>query len=161
MDDRNEAEARHKPSDAAADRARALGAAIRRARGDRSQSELARRLEVTQSTVSIWESGDRVPFLEQMLELEDALGVPRGRLATEAGFVGANSAPLPEAVSNLVLHDDSVSPMLDAAMLLGLGVRLTNELLPVDGEPDTFEEVWLLELSASAPQETQLSERDL
>ena len=40
-----------------------------------SQAEVAKRLDVKQSTVSLWESGERAPSLNQLPAIAYALGV--------------------------------------------------------------------------------------
>jgi transcriptional regulator with XRE-family HTH domain len=152
MEERNDAGGDAPATEEAKVRARALGLAIRAARGDVSQVELARRVEVTQSTISIWEKGDRVPTLEQVLSVEQALELPPGQLATHAGFVDPTGVPLAGARSYQAVRGDDVLEMLAAAMTLGLGVRLTNRMVPLAGEDDVFEEEWQLEVSDSAPQ---------
>jgi Zn-dependent peptidase ImmA (M78 family)/DNA-binding XRE family transcriptional regulator len=55
-----------------------VAGAIREAREQRGwpQAELARRLEVTQTAVSYWESGKRSPGVDDLLELAEVLEVP-------------------------------------------------------------------------------------
>ena len=55
-----------------------VASAIRGAREQRgwSKSELARRLNRTQTAVSYWEAGKRSPGLDDLVDLADALGVP-------------------------------------------------------------------------------------
>jgi hypothetical protein len=46
--------------------------------GERTQTEVAETLEVTQSCVSLWASGKRRPMGERRSLLEERLGIPRG-----------------------------------------------------------------------------------
>jgi CheY-like chemotaxis protein/DNA-binding XRE family transcriptional regulator len=47
---------------------------------DLSQQELAKRLDVAQSTVGMWESGKRVPKLDELKRLATVLNITIGRL---------------------------------------------------------------------------------
>ena len=68
-------------------RARALGASIRRHRGETSQAELADRLSVSQSLVSQWETGVVQVTAEHVIGVERVLGIRSGSLLIEAGYV--------------------------------------------------------------------------
>jgi transcriptional regulator with XRE-family HTH domain len=85
----------------------ALGAAIsgaRRRAGTR-QVDLGPRIGVTQATVSRWEQGE-LPSLDQVVAIEDALGLARGELLVAAGYAPA-TAPLAEAIrADTTLADD-------------------------------------------------------
>ena len=67
--------------------AQALGAAIRRHRGEMTQTELADRLSVSQSAVSQWETGVTQVTAEHIIQLERELGLRSGSLLVEAGYV--------------------------------------------------------------------------
>jgi len=75
------------------DRLRAIGRAIRNARGEVTQAELGERLEPflgessPQTTISRWEKGIVSIDLEQLRAIELALKKPAGSLFHEAGYV--------------------------------------------------------------------------
>ena len=56
---------------------------VLRAERRMAQRELAARLSVTQSAVSLWESGEMEPTLERKRDLARALGVPQKALVPE------------------------------------------------------------------------------
>ena len=72
---------------AAKARVQALGAAIRRHRGEMTQMELADRLGVSQSAVSQWETGTTQITAEHAIRLERELDLRSGSLLIEAGYV--------------------------------------------------------------------------
>lgn len=77
------------PAEARAARRAALGVAIRNARQEHglTQHELGERLEDTpQTTISRWEKGLVDLNLEQLCELEAALGLRLGTFAMATGF---------------------------------------------------------------------------
>lgn len=76
-----------------ADRLTALGDAIRVARGTRSQTEIARRLDRPQSSISAWESGSVDLSAERLHELESALEVAPGTLLRAAGYLPDRDRP--------------------------------------------------------------------
>lgn len=68
----------------------AIGLAIKAARersGLNRQSDLALKVGVDPSMVSRWESGAARPKDEHIMAVEDALGLPRGRIFAAAGLV--------------------------------------------------------------------------
>jgi transcriptional regulator with XRE-family HTH domain len=104
----------------------ALGDAIRRARGDITQAELASRVGVVQSAVSAWEAGDVDLTCEQVRAIEVALDVPIGTLLERAGFV---SVAAWGAGAICVLEFTSQGEALEgveAATTLGFSVRLAT-----------------------------------
>jgi len=90
------------------DLARALGIGIRAARkraGARTQADLGDRVGVTQGTVSRWELGE-LPDLDQLVAIENALGLARGELLVAAGYAPATT-PVAEAIrADTTLADD-------------------------------------------------------
>jgi transcriptional regulator with XRE-family HTH domain len=74
-------------------RRRALGDAIRTARGDRTQTEFgdlvaeALGVPVPQGTISRWELGKAELTVEQVRSIEDAVGLPPGTLLLQAGYM--------------------------------------------------------------------------
>lgn len=83
---------RRRPTTAALSRRIALGECIRQERGDLSQGDLGRMLEVElgapvpQTTISRWEQGETELGLEQVRAVELVLGLDRGHLSREAGY---------------------------------------------------------------------------
>ncbi|MGA8724677.1 MAG: helix-turn-helix transcriptional regulator [Acidimicrobiales bacterium] len=68
-------------------RTEALGRAIRRYRGEVNQTDLALRMNVSQATVSNWELGIVELTCEQVTRLERRLGLTRGTLLVEGGYL--------------------------------------------------------------------------
>lgn len=75
------------PISATDERRRTLGAAIRRARGNRTQVEVASALGVGQPAISGWESGKVALDLDKVHALERALNLVPGALARAGGYV--------------------------------------------------------------------------
>lgn len=75
------------------DRRKQLGAAIRRARGKRSQAQLAEDLGCPQSSVSLWENGRAKLSPERINLIEEALELPAGQLLLEAGYIDPALCP--------------------------------------------------------------------
>jgi transcriptional regulator with XRE-family HTH domain len=65
----------------------ALGAAVRNARGQRSQCEIATELGRPQSSISAWESGSVDLSVERIYHLEAALRVSHGTLLRASGYI--------------------------------------------------------------------------
>ena len=65
----------------------ALGRSIRRYRGEVSQTDLALRMDVSQATVSNWELGIVELTCEHVVRLERCLGLSRGTLLIEGGYL--------------------------------------------------------------------------
>lgn len=70
-----------------------LGKALRQARleGGVTQRALADLADLQQPTISRWEKGERLPSLEELWRVEDALGLTRGTVLIRAGLVGVDS----------------------------------------------------------------------
>lgn len=80
-------------TNAFADPRKRLGAAIRRARGQRSQTHLADQLGCPQSSVSMWENGHAKLSPAQVNSIEAVLGLPTGSLLVEAGHIDPALCP--------------------------------------------------------------------
>ena len=52
-----------------------IGLRIKKYRGDKSQEDLAKLVGVSQSTVAMWEIGERTPSDEAKIKLSDLFGV--------------------------------------------------------------------------------------
>ncbi|MBI2773016.1 MAG: helix-turn-helix transcriptional regulator [Chloroflexi bacterium] len=81
--------------------AREIGRRLRQARvsvyGERSQSHLARLMKtVTQSDISRWEAGSRIPDVVQFVRFSEACGAPPTRLLRGLGSkITMEQQPLP------------------------------------------------------------------
>lgn len=71
-----------------------------------TQVELALRLEIPQTYVSKWEI-DRLPTVDQIAAIEDALKVPRGTVLRDAGYIFASDT-MP-TVEQVIRLDQSLS----------------------------------------------------
>lgn len=69
----------------------------------RNQDVLAERLETTQQTISRYELGD-LTTLDDVVAIEDALGLGRGALLIDAGYV-----PRDVDVLDLIRRDTSIT----------------------------------------------------
>jgi hypothetical protein len=153
------------------DQRKALGAAIRRLRGARTQAEFGASIglvcgedDVPQTTISRWEGGLVDLSYEQVRVIEAALGVPTGTLAIEAGYVDLTAAPPPhldEVKAFFFSHESDMRSCLKAAINLGLGVRVRNRRVYRDDDEASYEAAhlepdleWVLELLPDAPIET-------
>lgn len=87
--------------------ARPICEAVRTARevAGLTQRHLADILGVTQPTVHNWEH-DTEPSLDQLALIEDALGLRRGQLVRDAGYVDSGDATVEDAIRS----DVSLSP---------------------------------------------------
>ena len=112
-------------------RAMALARAIRAARGEMPQMEFRDYAGKPQSVVSNWENGKQTPSLEALCAMEEALGLPLGTLAAQAGYFSV------EAAIAVGLPGDSIASLwfdrrrdalraVRSADDLGLTVRLSG-----------------------------------
>ena len=96
-----------------------LAQAIREAREQRgwSQSELASRLNKTQTAVSYWEAGKRTPGVDDLLELSEALDVPLDRFFPPDRTRRPVAAVLRATAARLADHELShaIDELLDKA----------------------------------------------
>lgn len=111
-----------------------------------SQSELARRLGLTQTAVSYWEAGKRSPGLEELLQLADALEVevdaflpPERARRSVTALLRATAERLADtelgaAVDDLLLDAEQL-PMPVAEFRIGAGTppHAANELIEKAG----------------------------
>lgn len=63
-----------------------IGQVIKEAREDLTQDELAHRAGLAQPQISRWERGEASPSLDEVEQIEIALGLPRGFLLKAAGY---------------------------------------------------------------------------
>lgn len=73
----------------------ALGGALRSARlmAHLTQASVAHSTGLDQTQISKWERGEQTPNLDQIAKLETALGLSRGALLANAGFVETKARP--------------------------------------------------------------------
>src|SRR5215467_6048837 len=76
-----------------------LGRAIRKARGQVTQVQLATRSGIDQASISLIERGERLPTIEQVARIEAALQLARGALF-EAGYSQASHSTR-DAIANV------------------------------------------------------------
>lgn len=144
---------------AATDTTTWVAAQIRAARTARgwSQSELAERLERTQTAISYWEAGKRAPGLDDLLDLAGALNVPVEDLLPSDRSRRPVTAVLRATAERLAGDDlhaaiDSVVDAAEAAEMPPAEIRVTatspsnaaNELLEkagVAGPPVNVDEL--------------------
>ena len=100
-----------------------------------SQSELARRLDVTPSAVNLWVRGANLPSRENIERIEDELAVdPRGSLLNLAGYStdGTQGAP---TVESLIRGDPGLHPEDKRALLYVLRMARERNAQPDEGLP--------------------------
>jgi Zn-dependent peptidase ImmA (M78 family)/DNA-binding XRE family transcriptional regulator len=119
--------------------------AIRRVREQRgwSQSELARRLERTQTSVSYWESGKRTPGLDELLELSDVLDVGVDTFIPPERTRRPVTAVLRATVARLA--DTDLEHAVDALVEQAEGAGLPEVELEISGKAPTHAANELLE----------------
>lgn len=92
-----------------AEAARRLGAALKRVRErdtNLNGAELARGMGEPQPKISDWENGKKLIQLWHVERAEDALGVIRGTILAEAGYVSLPSA----SIRTLIATDGELGP---------------------------------------------------
>lgn len=132
-------------------RLRAVGRAIRAARGSTSQTELSARLGVPQTTLSRWERGTVDFGLEQLRALEYVLELEPGTLLLAGGYVPGREPRegVVREISRASFTD--AMRMVQAAEELTLGVELSNGWRLTGGSD--YERVleWAVVLTEEAP----------
>lgn len=123
---------------------------------DLDRTVLAAAVGVPVELVVAWEAGLAELTLDQAASLDHAFGLPSGSTGAAGGYFGFEAAPAsPEALVSTKEYVGSAGVLgaVEAAMELGLGVRLRNQFVTTDSGPDwsEAEERWVLELSAGAP----------
>jgi len=111
-----------------------LGHAIRRARGSRTQAELAAALHVPQPSICKWEQGKPDLHYEQVHGLEVELGVPLGTLGLSSGYVSVHAlilSPTPVTEFETDFMPEALGAV-EAAARLGFPIRLMAEPMAVD-----------------------------
>lgn len=136
---------------AARARLRAIGRAIRTARGSVSQTELSTKLNVPQTTISRWERGTVDFGLEQLRTLEHALELPPGHLFEAGRYIAGREpqeAPLRKVQCDAV---DEAGRLIEAAAGFGFGITLSNAWHPTD-DPDHRTLRWTVVVREEAPE---------
>ena len=136
---------------AARARLRAVGRAIRKARGSMSQTELSTRLNVPQTTISRWERGTVDFGLEQLRALEHALEISPGHLFAAGGYIAGREpqeAPLRNEQCDYV---DEAIRLIEAAERFAFGITLSNAWHPTD-DPDMRTLKWTVVVTEEAPE---------
>lgn len=104
-----------------------------------TQAELAKRLGVSQQTVSRWESGLAVPSPQRVTAVEDELELERGTLLKAIGYLPEEeSSGSPEDVRRILgrlagLSDTELILVIDAAWQL----YRDRQGLTIEGTDDT------------------------
>ena len=131
-------------------RLRALGRAIKAARGDLSQAEVGAQLGVPQSTVSRWERGGVDLGYEQVHQIEEVLDVEFGSIGKAAGFVEDAEPDLDTTSFREMggMNFQTVTEMLAAAVTLDLGVKVWNYWTTQEGG-EVLE--WTVQMATEPP----------
>lgn len=116
------------------ERQKRVGLAIRRARGDKTQTELGQLLapylgeEVPQTTVSRWEVGSVSIDLEQLRAIELALKLRAGTLFSSTGYVPKDISP--REVEQMIALDPNLSDSLrdNVISLYRTSVKMSKEI---------------------------------
>lgn len=133
------------------ERALALAAAVRRARGEMRQVHFAELMGTSQSVISTWESGKTSPSMDTLVAIEERLDLPIGTLAAEAGYfsadaaVGAGFGGMPERRFETKRLDKALR-LVAAADELGHDVRLRRQRTK---NPKKLR--WVIELMPTPP----------
>ncbi len=112
-----------------------------------TQEQLGARLgEVPQTTVSRWEKALVDLKLHQLRDLEVALELTPGHFAAVGSYLHPSISQRLEPMSTFYFDRlDDLVDHLRAADLLGVGLRLRNRLVEVDGAGLETEE-WVMDL---------------
>jgi len=143
--------------DAAALRRRDLGERITELRELHGidRAELALMIDREEPLVGDWENGLVHLTLEEALDIDEAMGVPRGTLAAAGRYVAEDVTPASaEEVISVTEYDHPkhLWRAMKAALELGLGVRVRNQLRVVEND-ETWrltEMEWLLTVTGGA-----------
>ena len=119
---------------------------------------LAQVLGVPLDLLLAWTIGSTPMTLDEAFALDRQLGVPAGSTAAAGGYVSFEVEPdlAGEAIFETREYDidDEMLEDLQAAVDLGIGVRLRNEWRPIATDDDgavTSELAWVLDLLPRAP----------
>jgi transcriptional regulator with XRE-family HTH domain len=116
-----------RPMEGGAERAKAVGGAIRAARGELSQQGLADLCGVSQMRVSRWERGEADLTLEEVRTIEAVLGREPGSIFTASGYVPQpDGASASAARTNYYTTRKEAVAAFNAASVLDLQVQLQS-----------------------------------
>jgi hypothetical protein len=133
-------------------RPKALGRALRAARGDRTQTEIGNLLGgIPQTTISRWEAGSVHLTVEQVNEVEATLGLEPGYLLRAGGYVKGEGMPGPPIQVFETTDLEEVGKVLATAELLGWGARVTNRAVPSNQIPGADVTQWEIRLHDRMP----------
>lgn len=135
---------------AASPRLRALGRAIRSARGDLTQAQLADRLGSNQTTVSRWEQGIVDLGVEHVRALEHALTLPVGDLLRAGGYASDDELPEPILQIDRYGNLETALSHIRAAAFFDFGVRVTNRW-EISERPRERVLIWTVTTATEAP----------
>lgn len=82
-----------------------------------SQRELARRLDVTPQAITNWVRGHGRPGRDNLVRLEDILGLPRGELMTMFGYRSPDDTERLVTLEEAIRADPEISPENKRALL--------------------------------------------
>lgn len=134
------------------DRPKALGRALRTARGQRTQTEIGNLLGgVPQTTISRWEAGAVDLTVEQVNLIEGTLGLEPGHLLRAGGYVKGEGMPGSPIQVYETTEVDEVRQIMTAAEMLGWGVRITNRAVPSNRTPGADVTQWEIRIHDRLP----------
>lgn len=111
--------------------------------GPHTQTEISAHLkahglhEGSQSTVSAWLGGRRVPDNNQLAQIEDIYGLERGTILVQAGYISQaakGAAPTPAGDDQLAVIHDAAEQALRLLSKLSAEVRQVNAQLDANRE---------------------------
>lgn len=118
---------------------------------------LASALGVPVELASAWEAGAAAMSLDQAAAIDELLKLPAGTTGGAGGYFGFQAFPDLDGydvidVKELDRGSDAVEA-LEAAMTLGLGVRVRNQMVPTEVGDSWFEasEQWIVEILDGTP----------
>jgi transcriptional regulator with XRE-family HTH domain len=115
-----------------------LGAQIKRARGSLTLRQLETRSGVSNAVVSMWENARRIPRMDDLLAVLDALGVDDetrehilelrrdAEPSAEPGQISGGPPSIGEGMDLLIEHESHASRIVDVAPLLMPGLLQTS-----------------------------------
>lgn len=118
---------------------------------------LAAALGVPVELAAAWELGAAAMSLDQAVAIDQLLELPVGTTGGAGGYFGFQAFPDLDGYDVIDVKDfdrgaDAVEA-LEAAMTLGLGVRVRNQMVPTDVGDTWFEasEQWIVEILDGTP----------
>ncbi|HWJ62810.1 MAG TPA: helix-turn-helix transcriptional regulator [Acidimicrobiales bacterium] len=120
---------------------------------------LAAELDVSVELLDAWMSGNAPMSLDQALALDRQFGLPAGTTGAEGGYFGCFATPDLEGEEVFDTREytdlEEMRSDFDAAVELGIGVRLSNRWVPIEVDHENqscvSEQRWVLDLMSHAP----------